>query len=109
MSNLNERIEKIIPMLGEGSRFLDDAILIDDDDGEGEKEVILFKSDEYFVTVGEDDKFQFWESTYKGGEEEDAHIRYWCGLPNDEPIMERDIFVAGKVEPLMRLVVKDGW
>ena len=103
MSNLDQKIEKIIPLLGEDSRFRDDAILIEDESESGEKEVLLFRSKEYFVTVDKDHKFLYWKSTYIGGVLEDDYIRHYCGLPQEEPIFERDIFVAGLVKPLMTL------
>ena len=105
MSNLDEKIKKIIPLLGENSRFLDDAILIEDESGSGEKEVLLFRSKEYFVTVDKDHKFLYWKPTYIGGVLEDDYIRHYCGLPQEEPIFERDIFVAGLVEIAFKIIL----
>lgn len=100
MSKYRSKIEKVLSILGDGSRFLDDGILISDESGMNEREVLLFMTKGYYVTVDEDCSFFYWQSTYKGGEKEDATIRRYCGLPHDEVIFERDIFVAGMVEPL---------
>lgn len=104
MNNLDNKIDNLLTLLGKDcSYFLDDAILIPNENDDGETEVMLFRSKEYFVTVDKDHKFLYWKPTYIGGALEDDHIRHYCGLPSEEPIFERDIFVAGLVEPFIQL------
>jgi hypothetical protein len=81
MSNLDNKIENILTLLGEDSHFLDNAILIPNEDDDGETEVLLFRSKDYYVTVDNDSKFLYWKSTYIGGAQEDVYIRHYCGLP----------------------------
>lgn len=104
MNNLDNKIDNILTLLGKDySCFLDDAILIPNENDDGETEVMLFRSKQYFVTVDDESKVLYWKSTYIGGGLEDDYIRRYCGLPSEEPIFERDIFVAGLVEPFVQL------
>jgi hypothetical protein len=106
MNNSKEKIESILALLGKDySYHLDDAILIPNENDDGETEVSLFRSKQYFVTVDDNSKIIYWKSTYLAGDVDDNYIRHYCGLPQEEVILERDIFVAGLVEPIIHLTL----
>jgi hypothetical protein len=93
MNNFDRRIRNILALLGEGSRFLDDDILL----GDEEEKVLLFAHKGFLLTVHDGGRLTYWEQKR---EYDPSYVRHYCGLRGDDDVFERDIFLAGYYDPV---------
>ena len=104
-TNLQNKINSIISILGDGSQFIDDEIFLGNDDGVDEEKVMLFSHHDYLITAHEGDKFTYWKLTR---EVDTYDVHWYCGLKNNDEINSKDIFLAGYYDLVMKIQAPQG-
>ena len=101
-TNLQDKINEILSILGDGSKFVDDEIFLGNDDETEEEKVMLFSHSDYLITAHQGNKFTYWSLSR---EVDTDDVRWYCGLKSNDEINSKDIFLAGYYDIVMKLRV----
>lgn len=104
-TNLQDKINAILSILGSGSQFVADEIFLGNDDGVDEEKVMLFSHREYLITAHQGDKFTYWRLIC---EVDTDDVRQYCGLKSNDEINSKDIFLAGYYDLVMKIQAPHG-
>jgi len=104
-TNLQDKINAILSILGNGSQFVDDEILLGNDDGVDEEKVMLFSHRDYLITAHQGDKFTYWRLIREVNTDD---VRWYCGLKSDDEIIPKDIFLAGYYDLVIKIQAPHG-